>query len=170
MDLQIEVKPTMQKPPTFLALAALALGLFSIPSTGCSFLGSYGPPPDYRQVESFDCTGYTLPVLDTIWAGLNGLGAAIAASSSDVDWQKKYAGASRSTTIVSGLLWVGISGVSAAYGYSKAEECTNARNEVENREYFGSPRRAPRYLPPRRPAPSPPPPRPSTDPPIEDGD
>ena len=68
MDLQIEVKPTVQKPPTSLALAALALGLFSIPSTGCSFLGSYGPPPDYRQVESFDCTGYTLPVLDTIWA------------------------------------------------------------------------------------------------------
>jgi len=152
----------MHKPPTLLALA---LGLFGIQSAGCSFMSSYGPPPDYREVQSFDCTGYTFPVLDTIWAGLNGLGAAIAATSSDADWQKTYGGVSRSTTIVSGLLWVGISGASAAYGYSKAEACTNARNEMENREYFGISRRSHRYLPPRRPAPSPPPPRPPTDPP-----
>ena len=92
-------------------------------------------------MQSFDCTGYTLPVFDTIWAGLNGLGVAIAASSSDADWQKQYGGGSRSTTIVSGLLWIGISGASAAYGYSKAEACTNARSEMENREYFGVPRK-----------------------------
>ena len=53
-------------------------------------MAAYGPPPDYREGQSFDCTGYTLPVFDTIWAGLNALGAAIAATTSDEDWQKKY--------------------------------------------------------------------------------
>lgn len=116
-------------------LIAFAFGLFGIQSAGCSYLASYGPPPNYREMESFDCTEYTLPVLDTIWAGLNGLGAAIAATASDDDWQKKYGGASRATTVISGLLWVGVSGSSALYGYSKAEECTNAREEMEDREY-----------------------------------
>lgn len=133
-------------------------------------MGSYGPPADYRQLQSFDCTGYTLPVFDTIWAGLNGLGAAIAATSSDADWQKRSGGVSRSTTVVSGLLWVGISGASAAYGYSKAEACTNARNDMENREYFGIPRRSPRYLPRPRPSPNPLPPPPSADPQMRDSD
>jgi hypothetical protein len=74
-------------------LTDLALGLFGLQSAGCSYMAAYGPPPDYREVQSFDCTGYTLPVFDTIWAGLNALGAAIAATTSDEDWQKKYGGA-----------------------------------------------------------------------------
>jgi hypothetical protein len=143
-------------------LIALAFGFFSLQSAGCSYLAAYGPPPDYREVHPFDCTGYTLPVLDTIWAGLNALGAAIAATASDDEWQKTYGGGSRSATIMSGLLWVGISGTSAAYGYSKAEACANARDEVEDREYLRSLRRSPRYLPRPRPAPGPPPPPPST--------
>ena len=31
-------------------LAALAFGLFGLQSAGCSFMSSYGPPADYREV------------------------------------------------------------------------------------------------------------------------
>jgi hypothetical protein len=99
----------------------------------CSFIGSYGPPPDYQRVQSFDCTGYTLPVLDTIWAGLNGFGAISAAASTDDEWNSRTSIASRSTTIAVGLVWLALSGASAAYGYSTARECTKAKDDVADR-------------------------------------
>jgi hypothetical protein len=57
-------------PASGLLLAGLALSL-----TGCSFLFSKGPPDDYRERTRFDCSGYTAPLLDALWAALNGIGA-----------------------------------------------------------------------------------------------
>lgn len=129
------------------SLSVLILGILGSQLAGCSFLFSKGPPSDsdYRREMSLDCSGYTLPVLDTIWAGLNGLGALTAASMSQGEWDKKYS-YSRSETMAVGLVWLGISGASAIYGYTKAHECSEAMDEASER---------PRYLPrPRRQQPS----------------
>jgi hypothetical protein len=56
----------------------VSLLLVSLPS-GCSFLFVKGPPAHHAQLQSFDCSeSNALPVLDVIWAGLNGIGAASA--------------------------------------------------------------------------------------------
>jgi hypothetical protein len=99
-----------------LAVAAL-LGM-SLP--GCSFFFSRGPSaPD--SFPYFDCsTSYAPPVLDTVWAGLNGLAAASAAFTSEEEWTGRY---DRSVVFTSGFIWLAVSGASAAYGYEKVGEC-----------------------------------------------
>ena len=96
-------------------------------------------------------------MVDTVWAGLNGLGALVAAGTSQAEWDSKKEFAPRSTTIASGLLWLGLSGASAIYGYSNAHKCTEAKEDMEER---------PRYLPSRRPS-SPPGPAYESPPPRE---
>jgi hypothetical protein len=100
---------------------------------GCSFLFSNAPPPDDQRDTYFDCSGYAEPVIDTVWAGLNGLGALVAAGTSQADWNSKPEFGSRSATIASGLVWLGLSGASAIYGYSNAQKCSEAKTERMNR-------------------------------------
>ena len=128
------------------SLSVLVLGILGSQLAGCSFLFSKGPKSDSDYgTHPGDCSGYALPVLDTVWAGLNGIGAMTAASTSQVEWDSKKEYASRSTTIAVGLLWLGIYGASAIYGYSNASKCSEAMADTEDR---------PRYLPlPRRPGP-----------------
>src|ERR1035441_4655991 len=100
---------------------------------GCSFLFSNAPPPEDQRDAYFDCSGYAEPVIDTVWAGLNGLGALVAAGTSQADWNSKPEFGSRSVTIASGLVWLGLSGASAIYGYSNAQRCSEAKDERVNR-------------------------------------
>jgi hypothetical protein len=105
-------------------------------TSGCSLVFSKGPKSyDYDEMGIIDCSGTTLPVLDTIWAGLNGLGALQAVSTDDETWKKQNSSYDRSTVIASGLLWVVVSGVSAAYGYHNASECKRVKAEM--RDGFG---------------------------------
>ena len=78
-------------------------------------------------------------MIDTIWAGLNGLGALVAAGTSQAEWNSKPEFGSRSVTIASGLVWLGLSGASAIYGYSNAQKCSEAKDERMNRRIFGIP-------------------------------
>jgi hypothetical protein len=137
-------------------LSVIVLGILGSQLAGCSFLFSKGPKSDSDYgTQPSDCSGYALPVLDTVWAGLNGIGAMTAASTSQAEWDSKKEFASRSTTIAVGLLWLGISGASAIYGYSNASKCSEAMADTEDR---------PRYLPrPRRTEPS----RPTYSPPPQ---
>ena len=146
------------------ALAPLVLVMSaSIASSGCSYIFSKGPPDDHRRLRYFDCsTSYAPPVLDTIWAGLNGLGALNAASSSDAEWTSTY---SRGATMAVGLVWLMLSGSSAFYGYSQVSSCNEARNQMimrMNNRYPNEPRSwpppPPRSFPPPAPAPADPPP------------
>ena len=91
-------------------LAALAAA--AAVQTACSFVFIERAPTKHKQMQAFDCTSSVVaPVLDTIWAGLNGLGAAVALGQSDRD----YAGRTpdRGTTIGVGLAWLAVSGASA---------------------------------------------------------
>jgi hypothetical protein len=122
----------------------LALAVLSSQVTACSLLFSKEPPPLEERFGDFDCSGYTAPVLDTIWAGLNLIGAMSAAGTSQTDWDRTQHTASRGVTIGVGLAWFGISGVSAAYGYKMASACRDRTEEAADR---------PRRVPPRRPPP-----------------
>jgi hypothetical protein len=130
----------------------LVLALSCSQIAGCSFIFSSAPPPDDQREAYFDCAGYAEPVIDTIWAGLNGLGALVAAGTSQADWNSKPEFGSRSVTIASGLIWLGLSGASAIYGYSNAQKCSEAKDERMNRRIFvtrpsWSPSSRPNYSP-----------------------
>jgi hypothetical protein len=109
-------------------------------------------------------------VLDTIWGGLNGLGALSAVGTSQNEWNADY---SRGSVIVTGLLWLGVSGASAIYGYSKVGECKDAQQQLMMRstryptapqQGWAPPQGGP--PPPAYPPPGYPPPQPGTPPPY----
>jgi hypothetical protein len=98
--------------------------------SGCSFIFSEGPPPSHERLPYFDCsTSYAPPVLDTIWAGLNGLGAAVAAGQSDAEWKQNNS-SDRGTVVGVGLVWLAVSGASAIYGYNKVAACHEAKEKL----------------------------------------
>jgi len=106
----------------------LALALLS----GCSFVFVSGPPAHHEQLPYFSCTeSRVAPVLDTIFAVLQGLNVIYAASISDESWAENYNGdppISRSASIplyaVGALLGVG----GAYYGYSRTAACRDAKD------------------------------------------
>lgn len=105
--------------------------------SGCSFLFVKGPPANHAEVASFDCSeGNAWPVIDTIWAGLNGLGAASAAGDDENPDQGQI--------VAVGLAWLAVSGISAIYGFSKVSACSDAKRLRDER-----------YYPPRMAAPAP---------------
>ena len=94
--------------------------------SGCSFLFVKGPPEQHAQMASFDCSeSHAWPVIDTIWAGLNGLGA-INASSDNMT-------PNQSQVVAVGVSWLVVSGISAIYGFSQVSACNNARRQREER-------------------------------------
>ena len=89
----------MSRVAFLVVLCSLALGQY-----GCSFLFIDRVPPNSSQLNSFDCTSSAAaPVLDLIWAGLNGVGAANAAGSTDQEWASKGFPGDRSTTMAVGF-------------------------------------------------------------------
>jgi hypothetical protein len=142
-------------------ISAVVAVATSVSLSGCSFIFSQGPPPNHERLPYFDCsTSYVPPVLDTVWAGLNGLGAVIAAGQSEAEWRSKN-NYSQSTVIASGLIWLGVSGASAIYGYSKAGSCNEARAQLMLRQSRPAPTPSwpppPGYPPPGYPPGYPPP-------------
>jgi hypothetical protein len=125
-------------------MSAVAL-LTSVSVCGCSFIFTDGPPPNHERLPAFSCsTSYAPPVLDTVWAGLNGFGMATAAGKSDEEWKASGNKYDRSTVIGVGLLWLVVSGASAIYGYQKVASCTDAREKLAQRQ-SRTPRAWPRY-------------------------
>jgi len=103
----------------------LALGSQS----GCSFAFVNGPPEHHAEMATFECTeSNAWPVLDAIWAGLNGLGAASAAGDNQNPNQGQI--------IAVGLGWLALSGISAITGFSKVSACNDAKRKRDER-YFG---------------------------------
>jgi hypothetical protein len=96
--------------------------------SGCSFLFVNGPPADHAQVASFHCSeSNAWPVVDMIWAGLNGLGAVSAAGDDTNPDQDQIVGV--------GLAWLAVSGISAIYGFSKVSQCNDAKRLRDERYY-----------------------------------
>ncbi|HEX4423252.1 MAG TPA: hypothetical protein VH165_35320 [Kofleriaceae bacterium] len=93
---------------------------------GCSFLFVSGPPADHARRASFDCSeSNAVPVLDTIWAGLNALGAISATGDGTNPNQGEI--------VAVGVGWLVVSGISAIYGYSQVSQCKKAKQEREDR-------------------------------------
>ncbi len=96
---------------------------------GCSFMFAKGPPARHAEMASFDCSESNgWPIFDTIWAGLNGLGA-ISAAGDDTNPDKDQ-------VVAVGLGWLLVSGISAIHGYSQVSDCKKAKREHEE---YGAP-------------------------------
>jgi hypothetical protein len=119
------------------------MGLVFVLQSGCSFLFVNGPPADHAGLVTFECSGSRAwPTFDLIWAALNGIGAASAA--------EDEANPDRGQIITVGLVWLAVSGVSAAYGFSKVSECEKAKRARDER--YGRGLAAPAPASPRAPA------------------
>jgi hypothetical protein len=109
---------------------------------GCSFLFVSGPPADHARMASFECSeSNAVPVLDTIWAGLNGLGAISVAGDNTNPNQGQIAAV--------GISWLVLSGISAIYGYSRVSQCKTARHQRDERYADSAPPEAMPAAPPR---------------------
>lgn len=80
-------------------------------------------------------------MLDAIWAGLDGLGAASAGSDSMNPQQGQI--------VAVGLAWLAVSGISAIYGFTKVSECNKAKR-LRDERYFGGSVAQPRQQQPVR--------------------
>ena len=113
------------------------LGLAGIAASGCSFAFVHGPPPHHEQSLSFDCTSSVVaPVLDLIWASLNGVSAIAAASTDEATWRSSTP---RGEVIGVGLGWLVLSGASAIYGFTKTGSCRAAQAGLEARIHQTAP-------------------------------
>jgi hypothetical protein len=133
----------------------------SVSTGGCSFIFSEGPPVQHQRLPYFDCsTSYAPPVLDTIWGGLNGIGALVALGQTDAEWNRNNGNNNRSAVVGIGLGWLALSGASALYGYSKVGACHAAKEQLMLR--LSRPSAPPSWPPPGYPPPPPgyPPPSP----------
>ena len=102
---------------------AIAVVLFAV--SGCGFLLVEGPPRVIPEnATSVRCTeSKTLPTLDAVWAGINLVGAILAASNPDA-----YEDAN--TIFWVGTSWTIFSGFSAKSGFDKAADCREAVDMV----------------------------------------
>jgi hypothetical protein len=101
------------------AMAAALCAALSL-QPACSFMLVKGPPDNHPDLQTFECTdSYTWPVLDTIWAGLNGIGAASALGDRENPDRDQIVGV--------GMSWLVLSGIAAIYGFSKASTCSDAK-------------------------------------------
>lgn len=110
--------------------------------SGCSYLFVNGPPANHAERATFECSeSNAWPVIDAIWAGLNGIGAASAAGDNTNPNQGQI--------VAVGLTWLAVSGTSAIYGFTKVSKCNDAKRQRDER-YFGArvPTPAPVSAPP----------------------
>jgi hypothetical protein len=142
-------------------------------ANACSFVFVSGPPANHRQLPYFDCTSSkTVPILDTLWAGLQTANFALAVTRSDAEWDELFSGdppVSRSTAIplYLGLAALGVGGM--YYGFTKTSKCRDAKAELMTRSMGGGMQPGgwppPQPYPPA-PAPYPPAPAPAPYPPA----
>jgi hypothetical protein len=107
-----------------------ALALAGIAASGCSFIFVHGPPRNHENSVAFECTSSVVaPVLDTVWAGLNGIGAISAASTDEATWNSRST-TSRGAVIAVGAGWFLLSGASAIYGFTRTQSCRDAERDL----------------------------------------
>lgn len=84
----------------------------ALTASGCSFAFVDGPPENHRQMPMFECTtSRVVPVLDVIWTVLQAGNLAVAASSTDEEWENRDMPISRSSSMP---LYVGLAALGAA--------------------------------------------------------
>ena len=144
-------------------MRAIALTL-AISVTGCSFAFVSGPPSNHAQLPAFSCSERrVVPVLDTIWTGLQTLNFVAAVASSDQKWSDLYNGnppISRGAAIPLYAVLAGLGAAGMYYGYTRTSECREAKAEAAGRAMQPMPNGAGpgTWPPPAAPAPVAPPP------------
>jgi hypothetical protein len=143
-------------------MRSIALGM-AMWLSGCSFVFVSGPPPHHEELPAFACTeSRVAPVLDTVFALLEGANFVFAAAVDDQKWSDNFNGNppfSRSTAIPLYAAVTLLAAGSAYYGFSNTGECREAKVQAMNRAQNGG---APSpYAPPPAPSPYAPPPAPS---------
>ena len=94
---------------------------------GCGYVFTHGPPTGHEQMDYFSCTESNAgPIIDIVWASLNGIGTIGIASDMDA---YEYA----ELSIASGVAWAILSGTAAATGFKKTKQCRLARQELAAR-------------------------------------
>jgi hypothetical protein len=131
---------------------ALALS-FSLPLSACSFVFVSGPPPQHEQLPYFSCTeSRVAPVLDVIFAVLQGANFLLAATQSDEAWAENFDGdppLERGTAIpVYGIATLLAAG-GAYYGFSRTAACRDARTRALIRTQRGNFGQPPTWPPPQ---------------------
>ncbi len=111
---------------------------------GCSLLFVQGPPGNHASLPTVDCSyRNTAPVVDTVLAGLAVLDLAIAAGSTEQQWEDLNLGQKQSTVLTLALVRLALYGGSAIYGYSKTSSCRQAREAAQRRQGWPAPGAAP---------------------------
>jgi hypothetical protein len=102
--------------------------------SGCSFAFVKGPPANHEQLPYFDCTeSRVAPVLDTIFAVLEGVNLVYAASATDQQWSDNFNGnppIARDSAIPLYVLLAVLGAGGAYYGYSNTGECRYAKQQA----------------------------------------
>jgi hypothetical protein len=151
---------------------ALAVGASAAGSSGCSFFFVDGPPPNAKNLRTFNCTtSNAVPGTDLGIAGLVALygygaaiGAAIDASSPETGSSSQSSAKETATILAAATTGVAAVFLASAYvGHERATECREATGELMMRLFpnpgpVPAPGYAPGYPPPGYPPPGYPPP------------
>lgn len=99
-----------------------------IPTSGCGFIFSHGPPAGHEKLDYIPCTeSNAAPIIDVVWGSLNVLGALGALAD-----RESYDNPDQ--IVVVGLSWGVISGFAAASGFKKSSQCQRARHALGLRQ------------------------------------
>ncbi|HEX2660487.1 MAG TPA: hypothetical protein VHU40_19535, partial [Polyangia bacterium] len=123
----------MNSRPSPARRCALALAALSGSLAGCSFIFSQAPPLDHESRDHFSCSGVVPPVLDTVWATLNFVGAAYAGSTDQRTWDQSSHLAGRQASLLGGVASGLLYGASSIYGYVVAADCSAAEEALLRR-------------------------------------
>lgn len=112
-----------------LLAAALAISV-----TGCSFVFVDGPPREHAKLPSFDCsTSRAVPILDSLFGALQLANFVYTATRTQQDWDDIYKGSapfSRHEGLAIYGVLAAVAGLSAYYGFSRVEQCREAKEEL----------------------------------------
>lgn len=111
-----------------MSIKVVCVALLSAVTGGCGFVFTHAPPVRHYEMDYFACTENNAgPIIDLVWAGLNGLGTLAVMSDPDAYDNSDVA-------IGSGAVWTVLSSVAAVTGFGKTKRCRIARQELAERQ------------------------------------
>jgi hypothetical protein len=119
---------------------------------GCSFVFVSGPPPQHEQLPYFSCTeSRVAPILDLVFAILQGANFVVAVGSSDQRWADNFDGDppfERTTAIPLYAAVAALAAGGAYYGFTRTAACRDAKARAMFRMRDGNFGQPPSWPPP----------------------
>ena len=105
----------------------------AVVASGCSFALVSGPPANHRQLPVVECTTSRVgPILDTVWTILQVSNIALAASSSEAEWDDTFGGDAPWSRNAGMGIYTGLAALGAAgmyFGFTRTSACRGAKAE-----------------------------------------